>query len=101
MDAASQTRAPSAAGRALVVDDDKTIRGTLAACLEGIGFEVTQAASGPAALAALAARPFDLAFLDLRLRDDDGLELLPRLLAESPGLSVVIVTAYATIDTAV
>jgi NtrC-family two-component system response regulator AlgB len=87
--------------RALVVDDDKNIRVTLNACLEGIGFEVVEAATPAAALAAVATRPFDVAFLDLRLRDESGLELLPRLLAESPGLPVVVVTAYATVDTAV
>ncbi len=42
-----------------------------------------------------------MAFVDLRLRETSGLELLPRLLAESPHLAVVILTAYATFDTAV
>jgi NtrC-family two-component system response regulator AlgB len=87
--------------RALVVDDDKNIRVTLAACLEGMGFEVLEAATPAAALAVAAARPLDVAFLDLRLRDENGLDLLPRLLAESPGLPIVVVTAYATVDTAV
>src|SRR5262249_8339854 len=44
---------------------------------------------------------FDLAFLDLRLGAADGLELLPKLLAVRAELPVVIVTAYATVDTAV
>jgi NtrC-family two-component system response regulator AlgB len=87
--------------RALVVDDDKNIRVTLGACLEAAGCEVRQAASAEAALAALAERSFDVAFLDLRLGSANGLDLLPRLLAEAPGLSVVVVTAHATIDTAV
>src|SRR4029453_3764123 len=87
--------------RVLVIDDDKNIRVTLGACLEDMGCEVRHAVSAEAALAALAERSFDLAFLDLRLGTASGLELLPRLLAESPGLSIVVVTAYATIDTAV
>ena len=87
--------------RVLVVDDDKNIRLTLAACLEGMGCAVTPAASAEAALAALSQQPFELAFLDLRLGATSGLELLPRLLAESPGLSVVIVTAHAAVDSAV
>ena len=40
-------------------------------------------------------------FLDLRLRETSGLDLLPKLLAESPGLGIVVLTAYATIETAV
>jgi NtrC-family two-component system response regulator AlgB len=87
--------------RALVVDDEKNIRTTLALCLEGLGCKVEQAANGNAALEALRLEPFDLAFCDLRLGQESGLDLLPRLLAERPGLEVVVITAYATVDTAV
>ena len=62
---------------------------------------MTSASTVEAALAALEREPFDLAFLDLRLGDQDGMALLPRLLAARPGLAVVVITAYATIDTAV
>jgi two-component system, NtrC family, response regulator AlgB len=85
----------------LVIDDEKNIRTTLTMCLEGIGCTVTAASSGDAALAAVERKPFDLAFLDLRLGADDGMTLLPRLLAARPGLPIVVITAYATIDTAV
>jgi NtrC-family two-component system response regulator AlgB len=87
--------------RVLVVDDDRNIRATLAVCLEGIGCRVTQAASADAALDAVRERPFDLALLDLRLGTASGLDLLPQLAAGCPGLSIVIVTAYSTIETAV
>ena len=87
--------------RVLVIDDDKNIRVTLGVCLEGMGCEVRSVASADAALAAVAERPFDLAFLDLRLGTASGLDLVPRLLAETPGLAIVLVTAYATVDTAV
>src|SRR4029453_5037788 len=87
--------------RVLVIDDDKNIRVTLGACLEDMGCEVRHAVSAEAALAALAERAFHLAFLDPRPGTPGGPELLPPLLAESPGLSIVVVTAYATIDTAV
>ena len=87
--------------RVLVVDDEKNIRTTLALCLEGFGCKVEQAANSAAALEALRLEPFDLAFCDLRLGQESGLDLVPRLLAERPGLEVVIITAYATIDTAV
>ena len=85
----------------LVVDDEKNIRSTVAMCLEGMGCHVAGAANAEAARAAIASRPFDLAFLDLRLADANGLDLLPELLASRPDLAVVVVTAYATIDTAV
>src|SRR6185295_11866879 len=87
--------------RALVIDDEKNIRATLTMCLEGMGAEVSAVATGEAALAALAREPCEIAFLDLRLGADSGLDLIPLLLAQSPGLTIVVVTAYATIDTAV
>src|SRR5262245_23671970 len=91
----------TAVGSALVIDDEKNIRATLAVCLEDAGCRVTQVATPTAALDQLERQPFDIAFLDLRLGDGDGLDLLPRLLAVRPELAVVIITAYATFDTAV
>jgi CheY-like chemotaxis protein len=85
----------------LVVDDEKNIRATLTMCLEAAGCVVTSAGTSEAALAAVERKPFDLAFLDLRLGEQDGMALLPRLLAARPGLAIVVITAYATIDTAV
>src|SRR5581483_9402497 len=85
----------------LIVDDEKNIRVTLRMCLEGIGCRVAEAASPEAAPAALDRQSFDLAFLDLHLGDADGLDLLPSLLALRPGIEVVVVTAVATIATAV
>jgi len=90
-----------AGSRVLVVDDEKNIRTTLGVCLESLGCQVSQASTAEAALEALRHAPFDLAFLDLRLGQESGLDLLPRLLAERPGLDVVMITAYATFDTAV
>jgi len=87
--------------RILVVDDERNIRSALRVCLEQAGCEVAEAATPEAALAALAQRPFDMAFVDLRLGLGSGLDLLPQLLAEDAGLDVVVVTAYATFDTAV
>jgi two-component system, NtrC family, response regulator AlgB len=85
----------------LVIDDEKNIRSTLALCLEGMGCTVTAVGAQEGALQALERDSFDLAFLDLRLGETSGLDLLPRLLAQRPGLSVVMITAYATFDTAV
>ena len=85
----------------LVVDDEKNIRKTLRVCLEGLGCRVAEAADAATALGAVARRHFDLAFLDLRLQESSGLDLLPELTARAPDLDVVIVTAYATVPTAV
>ena len=94
--------APShAALRVLVIDDEKNIRATLSMCLEQIGCEVTAVSTVASALAALAQQNYDLAFLDLRLGESNGLELIPKLLAEAANLLVVVITAYATIDSAV
>ena len=69
--------------------------------LEVLGHRAVEARDGAAALELLAHRPFDAALLDLRLARELGLDLLPKLLSLAPGLQVVIVTAYATIETAV
>jgi DNA-binding NtrC family response regulator len=75
----------------LIVDDEKNIRMTLALCLDGLGCKVEQASNSATALEALRIEPFDLAFCDLRLGQESGLDLIPRLLAERPGLEVVVI----------
>jgi len=87
--------------RVLVIDDEKNIRTTLSLFLEQVGCQVTTAPSPESALSALAQQAHDLAFLDLRLGNANGLELIPRLLAECPNLMIVVMTAYATVDSAV
>jgi NtrC-family two-component system response regulator AlgB len=85
----------------LVVDDERNIRTTLSLCLEGLGCRVTAVGTAQAAREAVERQPFDVAFVDLRLGEESGLDLLPALLAKRPALAVVAITAYATIDTAV
>lgn len=87
--------------RVLVIDDEKNIRTTLAFCLEQAGCQVTAVASADGALDALSQQAYDLAFLDVRLGQSSGLDLIPKLIAVCPSLMVVIVTAYATLDSAV
>jgi two-component system, NtrC family, response regulator AlgB len=102
MDTASLLESPKTPPlRVLVVDDEKNIRVTLAAYLEGMGCRVMTVATAGAALSALESQTFELAFLDMRLKEVSGLELLPKLLAISPRLPIVMITAYATIETAV
>jgi NtrC-family two-component system response regulator AlgB len=85
----------------LLIDDEASLRRTLRTALETMGHHVTEARDGSQALELLGHHLFDLAFLDLRLARDQGLDLLPELLRLSPGLDVVVMTAYATIETAV
>ena len=85
----------------LVVDDEKNIRATLRMCLEAIGAQVVEAASAEVAKTACLRQPFDLAFVDLRLGEANGLTLIPPLLAACPLLEIVVVTAYGTVETAV
>ena len=102
MDTSYSLKSPSAVPlQVLVIDDEKNIRVTLAAYLEGMGCRVMAVATAGAALSALESQTFDLAFLDLRLQEMSGLELLPKLLAIDSRLPIVIITAYATIETAV
>jgi NtrC-family two-component system response regulator AlgB len=85
----------------LIVDDEANIRKTLAVSLETEGHRVIAVSNARDALNESARRSFDLAFVDLRLGTEDGLDLIPALLAASPWLKVVVITAYASIDTAV
>jgi len=87
--------------RVLVVDDERNIRTTLRMCLEADGCQVVEAESAEAARAAVMRELYDLAFVDLRLDGSSGLDLLPELLAERPRLAIVMITAYATLDTAI
>ncbi len=87
--------------RILIVDDEKNIRSTLTVCLEGLGSEALAVGTGEAALAAVARQPYDLAFVDLALAGESGLDLVPKLLAQEPGIAIVLITAYGTIETAV
>jgi NtrC-family two-component system response regulator AlgB len=85
----------------LVIDDEVSLRRTLRTALESFGHRVAEASNRAQALDALRANRFDLAFLDLRLGTEKGLELLPDLLRSAAALHVVIITAHASLDTAI
>ncbi len=85
----------------LIIDDDIDIRKTLALALSTSGHESEDAANAEAALKKAQGESFDAAFLDIRLGSQNGLDLLPELLKASPGLPVVVMTAYSSIETAV
>jgi NtrC-family two-component system response regulator AlgB len=86
---------------ALVVDDDAGVRQSLRLCLETAGARVLGVATGKAALEALDRGHFDVVFLDLWLGPEAGMDLLPEMLQRQHDLGVVVVTAYASIESAV
>src|SRR3954451_2410354 len=85
----------------LLIDDDVSLRKSLRLALETLGHRVTEAGDGGPAQHLLGQRLFEAAFLDLRLGAERGLDVLPGLLRLGPGLAVIVMTAYATIYTAV
>lgn len=85
----------------LVVDDDGNLRKSLRLTLEALGHMVHEASDRDQALDLLNQRTYEVCFLDIRLGQEKGLEVLPVLLRAAPGLAVVMMTAYATIETAV
>jgi two-component system, NtrC family, response regulator AlgB len=87
--------------RILVIDDEPNIRQTTSVCLETMGHECVAVESGSEALQQIERVQFDAAFLDLRLNNENGLEVLDALLRVSPGLAVVVFTAHSSIETAV
>ena len=85
----------------LIADDDKVAGELLGEALGREGYRVRVAASGEECLRLAAAESFDMALVDLRMPDLDGLGVLKRLAASQPDLPVVILTAFAAIATAI
>jgi heterodisulfide reductase subunit A2 len=87
--------------RILVVDDEKIVRDSLKEWLLDVGFAVDTASSGQAALEMLEQDSFDLLLVDIKMPGMDGVEVLRRAREARPELTVIMITAYATVDTAV
>ena len=85
----------------IVVDDESNIRKTLTICLEAEGHRVIAVSNFRDAVAEASRRTFHMAFVDLRLGTESGLDLIPVLLSGSPWMKIVVITAYASINTAV
>jgi len=105
-EAALISRRPSAgnsspAGFVLIIDDETAIRESLETLLGLEGYEVESAASGEEGLTRLGDRSFDLVLLDLALPDRNGIDLLAEIGAQDPQLSVIMITAYGTVENAV
>src|SRR5438445_4395579 len=78
----------------IVIDDDPSLRRTIRATLETQLHRVAEAANGAEVLKLLESKTFEVALLDLRLGQENGLDLLSELLRHAPDISVVIITAY-------
>jgi DNA-binding response OmpR family regulator len=91
----------SPAAKILVVDDEIAIRLTLEDMLTHDGHQVVTADSGEAALALISKQIFDLALLDLSLGDMTGTEVLAALRQQSPDTVAIMLTAHASLETAV
>ncbi len=77
------------------------MRATTALLLRSEGFTVDEAGEGDEALGLLSQRPYDLMLTDLRMEPMDGITLLKRAMDASPGLQVIVMTAYGSIESAV
>ena len=85
----------------LVVDDEKNIREGLAASLEMDGYSTACAADGEEGWKLFSKGDIDLVITDLRMPGMDGEDLMRRILAETPGLPVIILTGHGTVENAV
>jgi len=86
---------------ALVIDDDPGVRQSLRLCLESDNARVLGVGTAAGALDALERSRFDVVFLDLWLHAESGLGVLPEILRRQPGVGVIVITAFATFESAV
>jgi two-component system, NtrC family, response regulator HydG len=88
-------------GKLLIVDDELSVRDSLGKWFREEGYEIGTAESAGEALTRIAENKWDLALLDIKMRGTDGIELQRRLHELDPDLIVVIMTGYASVETAV
>ncbi|MEM6284150.1 MAG: response regulator, partial [Chloroflexota bacterium] len=89
------------AAHVLVVDDEGAIRYSVSKTLQRVGYRVSEAASGEEALEQIAEQEFDVILTDIRMPGIDGVELLRRIKDLVPDASVILMTGYASLGTAI
>jgi NtrC-family two-component system response regulator AlgB len=87
--------------KVLVVDDEAVVRTALEQCFIDTPHEVSSVATPGEALQLLEGDLFDVAFIDLRLESTSGIDLIPTALERSPWLKIILMTAHASIESAV
>jgi len=85
----------------LICDDDRAHRTMLRALLMGWGYDITEAADGSEAIERVHAQAFDLILMDIRMINVSGLEALEKIKAYNPAIPIIIMTAFASVETAV
>jgi len=85
----------------LIIDDEPNLRRSLGLILQRAGYMITTASNAAEALQFLQSGGFDLAFLDIKLPDQSGIQLLPKIKDLYADMPVLILTAHATLDTAI
>lgn len=85
----------------LIVDDDVEVRATVAEVLKGAGYYTDEAASGKEAIERVLSEEFHVVLLDLMMPEMNGMEALTEIRRVSPRIKIIIVTAFATIETAI
>lgn len=85
----------------LIVDDEEIARLTLAEILRLEGYEIKTVNSGEAAVETLRCEPFDVMILDLKMGGMSGMDVLKAVVESLPDLSVIVLTAHGTIDSAI
>ena len=92
---------PAIPTRILVIDDEASIRESLEVLLSLEGYATEMAVGGEEGLRMIETNNYDLVLLDLALPGQSGLELLPQIKERQPGLPVIMITAYGTVDNVV
>ena len=85
----------------LVVDDDSAHRTMLKTLISGWGYDVSEADDGQSAIEAVHRRPFDLILMDIRMVRISGIEALEEIRRLNPAIPIILMTAYASVETAV
>lgn len=85
----------------LVVDDDLEIHGLLRACIQPLGYDTVATDNGRRGLEMLESGEFNVAILDLMLPDLNGMEILRRIRKQRPEIEIIVLTAYASLETAI
>ncbi|OGN93905.1 MAG: hypothetical protein A2Z71_06180 [Chloroflexi bacterium RBG_13_50_21] len=85
----------------LIIDDEPNLRRSLGLILQREGYSITTASNASEAIQLLQAGAYDLSFLDIKLPDQDGIQLLPQIKELYPDMPVLILTAHATLNTAI